>query len=129
MLGSASHQQAGSTRSGIRMWASELAQAASNRTLGMTSAISLAPPKPADLERARDLETFLRGQGLFEADAELHQRSAAVSDKGRGAELQWWKFVVLSAEAWLISPHLSSFQCRPLELRCPSVVTPKQKRL
>ena len=46
----------------------------SQKTLGMTSAISLALPKPADLEKSRELENFLRDQEQFEADVELHQR-------------------------------------------------------
>ena len=53
------------------MWASETQ---SQKTLGMTSAISLAPAKPADLEKSRELEAFLRAQDQFEADMELHQR-------------------------------------------------------
>ncbi|XP_043226235.1 poly(A) polymerase type 3-like isoform X1 [Amphibalanus amphitrite] len=51
----------------------------SQKTLGMTSAISLAPAKPADLEKSRELESFLRDQDQFEADVELHQRLEVLS--------------------------------------------------
>ena len=54
------------------MWGSADIQA--QKTLGMTSAISLAPAKPADLEKSRELEGFLRAQDQFEDNAELHQR-------------------------------------------------------
>lgn len=59
------------------MWAS--AENQSQKTLGMTSAISLAAAKPADLDKSRELEAFLRAQDQFEADHELHQRLEVLS--------------------------------------------------
>ncbi|XP_027232962.1 poly(A) polymerase type 3 isoform X2 [Penaeus vannamei] len=45
-----------------------------SKTLGMTSAISLAKPKASDLEHTRELEEYLRDAGMFETDAELNHR-------------------------------------------------------
>lgn len=44
------------------------------RTLGMTSAISMAGPKPEDLERTRDLEKSLESFNAFESEADLNHR-------------------------------------------------------
>lgn len=46
-----------------------------SRTLGMTSAISLAKPKASDLEHTRELAEYLKGAGMFEEDSELNHRS------------------------------------------------------
>lgn len=46
----------------------------SSRTLGMTSAISLAKPKASDLEHTRELEEYLKKAGMFEEDSELNHR-------------------------------------------------------
>ncbi|XP_069174252.1 poly(A) polymerase type 3 isoform X2 [Procambarus clarkii] len=45
-----------------------------SKTLGMTSAISLAKPKPSDLEHTKELEEYLQDAGMFETDAELNHR-------------------------------------------------------
>lgn len=49
-----------------------------SKTLGMTSAISLAKPKPSDLEHTRELEEYLRQAGMFEKDSELNHRSVVI---------------------------------------------------
>ena len=46
----------------------------STKTFGMTSAISLAEPKPSDMQRSRELEDYLREAGMFESDIELNHR-------------------------------------------------------
>ncbi|KAK3873200.1 hypothetical protein Pcinc_021769 [Petrolisthes cinctipes] len=45
-----------------------------SKTLGMTSAISLAKPKPSDFEHTRELEDYLRQALMFEKDSELNHR-------------------------------------------------------
>lgn len=45
-----------------------------SRTLGMTSAISLAKPKASDLEHTRELAEYLKEAGMFEEDSELNHR-------------------------------------------------------
>lgn len=45
-----------------------------SRTLGMTSAISLAKPKASDLEHTRELSEYLKEAGMFEEDSELNHR-------------------------------------------------------
>ena len=45
-----------------------------SKTLGMTSAISLAGPKPSDMERSKELERYLRNAGMIESDFELKHR-------------------------------------------------------
>ncbi|GBP25675.1 Poly(A) polymerase gamma [Eumeta japonica] len=44
------------------------------RTLGMTSAISMAGPKPIDIEKTNELKESLIPYGVFESEAELHHR-------------------------------------------------------
>lgn len=44
------------------------------KSLGMTSAISLAFPKPEDLQRTKELEQTLKQFGAFESERELNQR-------------------------------------------------------
>ena len=46
----------------------------STKTLGMTSAISLAKPKPLDLEQTKKLEEYLREAKMFETDEEMNHR-------------------------------------------------------
>ncbi len=48
--------------------------AAQAKTLGLTSAISLAMPKPEDLERTIDLEKALEPYNVFENEQELNHR-------------------------------------------------------
>lgn len=43
-------------------------------TLGMTSAISMAPPKPSDLIKTAELEEALKPFDVFESDEELNHR-------------------------------------------------------
>lgn len=45
-----------------------------NITLGMTSAISSAPPKPADLVKTKELEEALKPFDVFESEQELNHR-------------------------------------------------------
>lgn len=44
------------------------------RTLGMTSAISTAPPKPLDYQRTHELQEVLKPYNVFETDEELNHR-------------------------------------------------------
>lgn len=44
------------------------------KTLGMTSAISMAGPKPIDIEKTNELKESLIPYGVFESEAELHHR-------------------------------------------------------
>ncbi|XP_053694071.1 poly(A) polymerase type 3-like [Sabethes cyaneus] len=46
----------------------------SNKTLGMTSAISLAEPKPEDLQKTAELEKALEPYNVFEEESELNHR-------------------------------------------------------
>ncbi|GIX70783.1 polynucleotide adenylyltransferase [Caerostris extrusa] len=48
-------------------------------TLGVTSPISDAFPKPDDLRRTKDLEKVLHDYGLFESDEELAHRMEVLS--------------------------------------------------
>ncbi|XP_077521971.1 poly(A) polymerase hiiragi isoform X5 [Amblyomma americanum] len=50
-----------------------------DKTLGMTSAISTAPPKASDVQRTRELEETLRQFGLFESEQELAHRMDVLS--------------------------------------------------
>ncbi|KAF2364384.1 Poly(A) polymerase central domain [Trinorchestia longiramus] len=45
-----------------------------SRTLGMTSAISLAGPKQQDVVKTAELEAYLREAGMFETEEELQHR-------------------------------------------------------
>lgn len=44
------------------------------RTLGMTSAISVAEPKPSDLVRTNELRDSLEPYNVFETEGELNHR-------------------------------------------------------
>lgn len=44
------------------------------QTYGMTSAISVAPPKPIDLQRTKELEDVLMMHDVTETDEELNHR-------------------------------------------------------
>ncbi|CAG9572997.1 unnamed protein product [Danaus chrysippus] len=44
------------------------------KTLGMTSAISMAGPKPIDIEKTNELKESLVPFGVFESEAEMHHR-------------------------------------------------------
>lgn len=45
-----------------------------SRNLGMTSAISMAMPKPIDIQRTKELEEALAPHGVAESDEELNHR-------------------------------------------------------
>lgn len=44
------------------------------KTLGMTSAISMAGPKPIDIEKTTELKDSLVPYGVFESESEMHHR-------------------------------------------------------
>lgn len=44
------------------------------RTLGMTSAISVAEPKPLDIARTNELKEALKPYNVFESEEELNHR-------------------------------------------------------
>lgn len=44
------------------------------RTLGMTSAISVAEPKPIDIARTNELKEALKPYNVFESEEELNHR-------------------------------------------------------
>ncbi|XP_053620542.1 poly(A) polymerase type 3 isoform X2 [Plodia interpunctella] len=44
------------------------------KTLGMTSAISMAGPKPIDIEKTNELKDSLTPYGVFESENEMHHR-------------------------------------------------------
>ena len=44
------------------------------RTLGMTSAISIAEPKPSDITRTSELKEALKPYNVFESEEELNHR-------------------------------------------------------
>jgi poly(A) polymerase len=44
------------------------------RTLGMTSAISVAEPKPIDITRTNELKEALKPYNVFESEEELNHR-------------------------------------------------------
>ncbi|XP_049301481.1 poly(A) polymerase type 3 [Anopheles funestus] len=62
------------------MWNSERSQpngggsGSATKTLGMTSAISTAEPKPEDLQKTKELEKSLEPFNVFEAEEELNHR-------------------------------------------------------
>lgn len=60
------------------MWPSQMPpqqqQQQPPRTLGMTSAISLAHPKISDIQKTKELEETLKPFNVFESDAELNFR-------------------------------------------------------
>lgn len=52
----------------------EKAEQAKKQALGMTSAISLAGPKPIDVQRTKELEEALKPYNVTESDQELNHR-------------------------------------------------------
>lgn len=57
------------------MWATRnIENNPANKTLGMTSAISLASPKSFDLEKTKELEEALVPFDVFETETELNYR-------------------------------------------------------
>ncbi|XP_034172431.1 poly(A) polymerase hiiragi isoform X3 [Osmia lignaria lignaria] len=69
------------------MWSSQGNNSNSNaskeeknlRTLGMTSAISVAEPKPSDLTRTNELKEALKPYNVFESEEELNHRMEILS--------------------------------------------------
>lgn len=61
-----------------------------SRSLGMTSAISVAEPKPSDLARTNELREALKPYNVFESDEELHHRMEILS-KLNALVKQWIK--------------------------------------
>ncbi|KAL0274245.1 UNVERIFIED_CONTAM: hypothetical protein PYX00_006716 [Menopon gallinae] len=64
------------------MWQSHMPpqqQQQTPRTLGMTSAISLASPKITDIQKTRELQEALVPFNVFESDAELNTRMEVLS--------------------------------------------------
>ncbi|XP_071522219.1 poly(A) polymerase type 3 isoform X3 [Panulirus ornatus] len=68
-----------------------------SKTLGMTSAISLARPKPSDLEHTKELEEYLRDAGMFETDAELNHRFEVLG-KLNNLVTQWIRDVSINVK-------------------------------
>ncbi|XP_053976730.1 poly(A) polymerase type 3 isoform X1 [Hylaeus volcanicus] len=69
-----------------KMWSSQGNNSNSNapnernlRTLGMTSAISVAEPKPSDLTRTNELREALKPYNVFESEEELNHRMEILS--------------------------------------------------
>lgn len=54
-------------------------QSQGQKTLGMTSAITLAGPKQIDIQRTTELEEALAPYGVFESDEELNHRMEVLS--------------------------------------------------
>lgn len=50
------------------------------RTLGMTSAITLAGPKPIDVLRTKELEDALKPYNVMETEQELNHRSVFIKN-------------------------------------------------
>lgn len=65
------------------------------KTLGMTSAISVAPPKPLDIQRTKELEEALKPYGVFETEEELNHRMEVLS-KVNTLVKQWVKDVSIN---------------------------------
>lgn len=65
-----------------------------NLTLGMTSAISSAHPKPADLVKTKELEEALKPFDVFETEQELNHR-ILILGKLYNLVKQWIKSVSL----------------------------------
>ncbi|XP_011314445.1 poly(A) polymerase type 3 [Fopius arisanus] len=66
------------------------ASAQNLRTLGMTSAISVAEPKPSDLARTNELREALKPYNVFESEEELNHRMEILS-KLNALVKQWIK--------------------------------------
>lgn len=65
------------------------------KTLGMTSAISMAAPKPSDLVRTTELEDALKPFDVFETEQELNHRMVILG-KLYSLVKQWIKDVSIS---------------------------------
>lgn len=65
------------------------------KTLGMTSAISLAEPKPEDIQKSRELEKALEPYNVFEDESELNHRMEILA-KLNTLVKQWVRDVSIS---------------------------------
>uniref|UniRef100_A0A2M4CNJ1 Poly(A) polymerase n=1 Tax=Anopheles darlingi TaxID=43151 RepID=A0A2M4CNJ1_ANODA len=65
------------------------------KTLGMTSAISTAEPKPEDLQKTQELEKSLEPYNVFEAESELNHRMEILA-KLNTLVKQWVRDVSIS---------------------------------
>ncbi|XP_043483065.1 poly(A) polymerase type 3 isoform X1 [Leptopilina heterotoma] len=65
------------------------------RTLGMTSAISVAEPKPSDITRTNELKEALKPYNVFESEEELNHRMEILS-KLNALVKQWIKDVSIA---------------------------------
>lgn len=85
----------------LEMWNSEnksQSQQQTNgtaKTLGMTSAISTAEPKPEDIRKTKDLGSSLEPYNVFESEAELNHRMEILA-KLNTLVKQWVKDVSVS---------------------------------
>jgi poly(A) polymerase len=52
----------------------QMLNTAASRNLGMTSAISMATPKPLDIQKTKELDEALVPFGVSESDEELNHR-------------------------------------------------------
>lgn len=73
----------------------QIANAQQQRTLGMTSAITLAGPKPIDVQRTKELEDALKPYNVMETEHELNHRMEILS-KLNGLVKEWIKEVSIS---------------------------------
>lgn len=87
-----SNQRNGSNNSSP---ANNATQQQQSKTLGMTSAISTAMPKPEDLQRTKDLEASLEPYKVFENEQELNHRMEILA-KLNTLVKQWVKDVSVS---------------------------------
>ncbi|XP_051170295.1 poly(A) polymerase type 3 isoform X2 [Leptopilina boulardi] len=65
------------------------------RTLGMTSAISVAEPKPSDITRTNELKEALKPYNVFESEEELNHRMEILS-KLNALVKQWIKDISIA---------------------------------
>ncbi|XP_037914703.1 poly(A) polymerase type 3 isoform X2 [Hermetia illucens] len=65
------------------------------KTLGMTSAISMAEPKPEDIQKTKELEKALEPYNVFETEAELNHRMEILA-KLNTLVKQWVRDVAIS---------------------------------
>ncbi|XP_003436462.2 poly(A) polymerase beta [Anopheles gambiae] len=84
------------------MWNSERSQSnggggsgSATKTLGMTSAISTAEPKPEDIQKTKELEKSLEPFNVFEAEEELNHRMEILA-KLNTLVKQWVRDVSIS---------------------------------
>lgn len=69
----------------------------SSKTLGMTSAISLAMPKSSDFQHSKELEEYLREAKMFETDEEMNHRFEVLG-KLNGLVRKWIRDVSVNVK-------------------------------